>query len=358
MFEWCGRRQPLIFLNDNEILCYRFSRFEVYSTIKNTTEVRGSLKQSPIFRAFEHIPLLRRLFRLEIRCGCSIGYEYYFFKNKKLYCLDLDTFLVKEIYYIPKGWSVPLNIIKGDSKYKVLWGEYGNNIDLNSVSIIGIDANNNVVKLFSFESGTIRHIHNIIKDEYGNGYYVLTGDHGKYVGIYYTDSRFSDMKPILIGKQKYRAVQGFSIPNGLIYASDAVNEENYIYQIKEKNNTWNIDVVCKINGSCIYGTDVKEGFVVSTTVESDESNGKKSVRNMMSRKRAKGILSDNVELIHVSKDLKASIIFRELKDKYPYKLFQYGTIRFAKNSYNRIAIYPVAIKKYDGHMGIRRVDNL
>ena len=73
------------------------------------------------------------------------------------------------------------------------------------------------------------------------------------------------------------------------------------------NNQPSIQEITPINGSCIYATRYSTGYVFSTTVESEESNGNK-IFSLLSTKRGKGILSDDVHLIYVSSQLKAKII--------------------------------------------------
>ena len=51
------------------------------------------------------------------------------------------------------------------------------------------------------------------------------------MGIYIANSDFSKVTPYLVGQQSYRAVIGKVLENGLLYATDAVMEDNYLYYV-------------------------------------------------------------------------------------------------------------------------------
>ena len=360
MIEWLGKGQPIACIGENTVLCYSNSIFEILNTIDNSRKKLCMFKQKRIYRLFERISLMRRLLRMEIRCGYLINSEYYFFKYKSLYYLNINTGRIYKLYDIPQGWSAPLNISKGFGSYKILWGAYGSNSGLQSVHIMGLTKNGGVEVLYRFPAGTIRHIHNLIKDDENNGYYIFTGDHGNHMGIYYSDITFTNIVPVLTGNQQHRAVQGFPTKDGIVYATDAVEEVNCIYYAHTKDRIkWELTKICGLNGSCIYGTRVKQGYVFSTTVEPSESKEyKKTIRNLLSMKRAKGILSNSIDVIYLKDDLSFSRISTFEKDNLPYKLFQYGALRFAVNSSEKetVFFYPVAIKHYDGMMGYIRLD--
>ena len=72
----------------------------------------------------------------------------------------------------------------------------------------------------------------------------------------------------------------------------------------------------------------------------------------LSTKRGTGILSNHVEIISVDKQLNIKKEFVFEKDSLPYKLFQYGVVMFPPSLSETLVIYPVGVKKYDGHMGI------
>ena len=175
------------------------------------------------------------------------------------------------------------------------------------------------------------------------GYYIFTGDQENEAGLYEASESFDRVEPIKTGRQQYRAVIGFDTPRGLLYATDAVNERNYVYLLDKANE---LQKICELNGSCIYGTEFQGKYYFSTTVEPDENNC--GVTSWISTKRGKGILSDDVQVIRIDIDMKSEIIMRLKKDVYPMKLLQYGAVQFNHGDGERLWCYPVAVKRYDG----------
>ncbi|MCM1048311.1 MAG: hypothetical protein NC433_07795 [Clostridiales bacterium] len=284
-----------------------------------------------------------RLFRREPKCAAVIDTSYILISSqKKLFLIDINAKKVCFTMNVREQFSEPLNMCAASDKWIALWGDYGSNSAHREVYIYGLTKEMVVEKVYKFEAGTIRHIHNIVPKKNG-GYYVFTGDWGDYSGIYESDSDFKTVIPKWVGQQKYRAVVGFDTDKGLLFATDAVNEKNYIYLLREEEPT----SVCSINGSCIYGTSFHNGFLFSTTVEPDESN--RGILSWISQKRGTGILSDEVHLIYVDSNLNCKVLAKYKKDIFPMKLFQYGKIMFpAVIQEDNLLIYPVAVKKYDG----------
>lgn len=240
------------------------------------------------------------------------------------------------------GFSDPLNICVTSGKWLAVWGDYGQNKEHAPIYIYGLKKDLTVETIAAFEAGKIRHIHNIIHRRSG-GYYIFTGDQEENAGIYQCDSDFRLIKPVKTGKQMYRAVVGFDTDKGLLYATDAVNEQNYIYLLEDGKKP---QVITKLNGSCIYGCKIRNNYLFSTTVEPDENN--RGITSWISSKRGEGILSDEVHLVCVDENLKSSVVTKFEKDFFPMKLMQYGSIQFLHGDGQDMWIYPVAVKRADG----------
>ncbi|MFW6029124.1 MAG: hypothetical protein ACOCRO_02600 [Halanaerobiales bacterium] len=351
--------QPLCLI-DNKVLLYKKGKFIIYDEKNDSFQEVLHFETSNIKKILESSRLLSRIFRTDIRCALALNNEELLvLLNKALYYASLTKKNVQKIFEMREGFTNPLNLcrpLKEESNCVALFGDYGNNANNQSVSIYGVKSDLTVQILHTFPSNTIRHIHNIICDEINNGYYIFTGDNEEKAGIYWIDKKFSKIEPILIGKQNARAVCGFVTDKGLLYATDSVTEQNYIYLLTQKNSEPSLQVIEKINGSCIYATEYCGGYVFSTTVESGESNGRR-FSSLLSMKRGKGIISDEVHLIHISRKLKSDIIESFKKDKLPYKLFQYGAVRFPTGLENsdKLIIYPCAIKGLDGYTILKNV---
>ena len=299
----------------------------------------------------ESLRVLARLFRTEPKYAVPINESQMLLAgHRTIKVVDVEKHIVKDISSSREGFSDPLNICVGSEKWVALWGDYGPNAEHDSVNIYGLTKDGKVETVYSFKSGQVRHIHNIIPKLSG-GYYVFTGDQEKSAGIYKANGSFDLVEPVKIGQQQYRAVVGFDTPKGLLYATDAVNEKNYVYLLDGKGEPQKI---CALNGSCIYGTEFKGKYYFSTTVEPDENN--RGVTSWISSKRGEGIISDEVYLIEIEDEMNFKIIEKFKKDSLPMKLMQYGAIHFPRGKMEELWCYPVAVKKYDGKALLIQMD--
>ena len=284
-----------------------------------------------------------RLFRTEPKYAVTIDDKSMIIVgHRKMLLVNVQD---KNIFSFAKsrtGFSDPLNVCVGQENWLAVWGDYGNNANHDAIYIYGLTHDYKTEIVYSFKKGQIRHIHNIIPKKSG-GYYIFTGDQEKEAGIYAADAFFKKVGPVKIGKQQYRAVVGFDTEHGLLYATDAVNEKNYIYLLKKDRYLEKID---SINGSCIYGKAYNGKYYFSTTVEPDENC--KGLMSWISRKRGKGILSNAVHLVEVDENLNTRIILKMEKDILPMKLMQYGSIQFPRGLSDEFWCYPVAVKRQDG----------
>ena len=287
--------------------------------------------------------LFVRLFRREPKLAFPIDDTYFLLVwNKKIYQIDLSQNWQRCIHTARRHFSDPLNICCGNGNMTAVWGDYGPNPNREAVHIYGLTKSGDIQILYSFPKGSIRHIHNIIPKLDG-GYYIFTGDTEPDAGIYEADREFKNIIPVLTGAQQNRAVVGFDTPQGLLYATDSVNEENYIYLLKKPASACKLG---KMNGSCIYGSPCCGGWLFSTTVEPDERN--RGIFSWVSYKRGDGILSNEVHLLYVDEKFNVNVMDVFQKDIFPMKMMQYGSIQFSQGRDDEIWIYPVAVRKYDG----------
>lgn len=352
--KWLRGFFPIVIYEDNQILGYQ-------SGCLYKVNANGDLKQvckmpvSFVDRIKESNRLFARLFRSDIKASCiTESGEVYFFKNKTLYRYNDTTRMLMNIVSVPQDKSTPLNIAPAlkDSGWEVLWGDYFSNENRKEVVIWGLTKDTNIKAVYRFPSTTIRHIHNIVRDVAGNGYYIFTGDNDEKAGIYYADSCFEYVVPVYVGKKKARAVQGFCIKGALLYATDLVSQRNYICILRKNDNKWEQKKIFPLNGSCIYACSKKGKVFFSTTVESPEIEGRNRFWAMLSTERGKGILTNKVELISIDNDLNVKCEMKFEKDSFPYKLFQYGVITFPASHSEKLVIYPIGVKKYDGQVGV------
>lgn len=329
--------KPLVFLEE-QLVCYSKGFLCVCENGKF-----HSLNKLQETSWLERIRLLRRLFRREPKHAKAISKDQIIVAmNKHLFIVNTVDGLMNKVFTAREGFSDPLNICTECKPWIALWGDYGSNPDKTEVNIYGLTENLKTEILYTFPPNRIRHIHNIIPRLRG-GFYILTGDTEATAGIYMAESDFKCVKEVKLGSQQFRAVVAFDTENGLLYATDSVNEPNHIYLLKENGE---ITRICSLKGSCIYGTSCDNDYYFSTTVEPDES--KKGILSWFTYKRGKGILSNHVTLVRVDAYYNSEEVLDLDKDIFPMKLFQYGSIQFPSGCTNDLWIYPTAVKKFDG----------
>lgn len=325
--------------NRNLLYLYHAGSIVPYDQEKNAWGTPIQLER-PTWK--DRCRLLVRLFRREPRTALYQNGQLLLVWKKSVYTIDVQTGKITLVQRPREGFSDPLQLCPAvGTLYQAHWGDYGPNPDRACVQIYGLTPGGTAEVVYTFPAHSVRHVHGIVPHG-TDGYYIFTGDNEPDAGIYHADLSFSHVEPVARGSQQYRAVVGFATEQGLLYATDAVNEPNYIYLIKPDGTT---QTITGLNGSCIYGGRYKDGYLFSTTVEPDERN--RGPLSWISYQRGAGILSDEVHLVFVDRDMSPRIVGKFKKDLLPMKLFQYGSIQFARRETGEVILYPVAVKKMD-----------
>ena len=286
--------------------------------------------------------LMNRFLRLEPKCAGRLSEKVFVVSLlRRIWLVDLENRNCQKLCDNPEGFSEIINFCS--TKDCVYWGDYGRNDQFKEVTVYRLGADKQVKPIYTFEAGKVRHIHNIVED--GEGFLLFVGDNEEKAGIYRVNSDWTEVKPWKTGQQKYRAVVGWPYQGGVLYATDSVETENHIRYITADGEEKEL---ASLNGSCIYGSETKDYYLFSTTVEPHEGGGKLS---LLFEKLGGGIKSRDVTIIAVCKrDLSVRQVASYKKDRWPMKLFQYGRCIFAGGQQNTNTVWcsPVACKKYDG----------
>lgn len=280
--------------------------------------------------------LANRLLRLEPRCAGRLDKCHYVIcLLGRIWIVDTREKKLTALESLRPGYGLVSFCEKDGNLY---WGDYGANPNHEAINVYRLDSRLNISVVYSFPKDSVRHIHGIIKD--GEGFIVMAGDNEPQAGIYRANVDWTEVKPWKNGEQKYRAVVGFPYKGGLLYATDSVETENHLWNIEADGTEHELDA---INGSCIYGTETKDYYLFSTTVESHEGGG---IRKMLSNELGGGIKSKEVHIIALDKnDLSVKIVRKYRKDIWPMKLFQYGRAPFAggqTKATDGVWCYPIA----------------
>ena len=123
--------------------------------------------------------------------------------------------------------------------------------------------------------GAIRHVHNIVYDQWQNCLWVLTGDNGPECRILRASCDFSAVDTVLSGNQQARAVALVPTSEGLYFSSDTPFETNHVYFLDRQGK---LSERAVLSSSSIYGCSVGDAIFFSTMVEPSAVNLGRSVK--------------------------------------------------------------------------------
>jgi hypothetical protein len=231
----------------------------------------------------------------------------------------------------------PLHIAVTPSDH-VFWGEYFDNPHRDEVHIYAsTDRGAHWEVAHTFLKGTIRHVHNIVYDEWENCLWVLTGDYGSECRILRASCDFQTVDVVLSGSQQARAAALVPTRDAVYFSSDTPLESNYVYRLGRRGD---LSTVATLNSSSIYGCLVGNTVFFSTMVEPSAIN------------------PDRTVMLYASADGVVWKCFSQgKKDRWPMGLFQYGNafLPDGKNTTNLLAVTTIAIEHADLETTIRRI---
>jgi hypothetical protein len=214
----------------------------------------------------------------------------------------------------------------------IFWGEYFDNPSCDEVHIYGsTDGGETWSVAHTFPKGSIRHVHNIVYDQWANCLWVLTGDYGNECRVLRAACDFSTIETVLQGNQQTRAVAAIPAENGLLFSTDTPLEANFIYQLDRAGN---LSQRSPISSSSIYGCRVGDHVFFSTMVEPSKVNLDGNVR----------IFGADANRPHLWQPLLAW-----QKDRWPMRFFQYGNafLPDGNNTTNVLAVTTIAVQHDD-----------
>lgn len=317
----------LLYVLGDKGLVFRNQAFYIVELGSGDSEMVARLPIKGIKSLFGFWPLANRMLRLEPRCAGHLDEQRFVVSvMSHLWLVDIERKSLMSLSHTREGYGLLWFCECDEGLY---WGDYGANPKHEEINIYHLDKDLELSIVYTFHGGSIRHIHSILKD--GNGFVVMAGDNEPVAGIYKVNSDWTSVKPWKTGSQKYRAVVGFPHKGGLLYATDSVETENFLRFISADGTE---SILASINGSCIYGGEVRDYFLFSTTVEPHEGGG---IRNLLSYELGGGIKSREVHIVAVRKvDLSVRVIRKYRKDIWPMKVFQYGRVQFAGGQENAL----------------------
>ena len=231
----------------------------------------------------------------------------------------------------------------------VVFGEYFGNDNKDPIRIFRKQEEEEWRAVYSFPMGTLNHIHHIVPDLIRNCLWVLGGDFGEAASLWQVYDNFSVVQPVVSGQQQYRACVAFPVEQGLLYATDTQFEPNSIRLLEKKASGWQSSEIARLNGPCIYGCETKDYFVFSTATEPS-----KEVRNkylaLLDNRPAPHIKENQSDIVICAKsNFDCLQVTAKPKDVWPYRLFQFGSIRFpcGVNCSNTLYSFNIGSKNND-----------
>ena len=228
-----------------------------------------------------------------------------------------------------------LAVTPGD---QIFWGEYFDNPQRDEVHIYAsTDQGAHWGVAYTFFKGDIRHVHNIVYDEWDNCFWVLTGDHGSECRILRASCDFKTVDVVLSGNQQARTAALVPTRDALYFSSDTPLESNHVYRLDRRGN---LSKVAALSSSSIYGCRVGDAIFFSSMVEPSAINTDRTVH------------------LYGSPDgVRWQSLQRWRKDRWPLGLFQYGNafLPDGKNTTGLLAVTTIAVDQSDLDTSIWRV---
>lgn len=221
---------------------------------------------------------------------------------------------------------------------QVFWGEYFDNPDRDEVHIYAsTDRGATWHVAYTFPRGAVRHVHNIVFDEWANCLWVLTGDNGSECRILRVSCDFKNVDTVLSGHQQARSVALVPTADGVYFSSDTPLESNHVYHLDRGGN---LKEIAALTSSSIYGCRAGGGVFFSTMVEPSPANLDPNVRLYGSR--------DGIDWVS---------LMQWRKDFWPMSWFQYGNavLPDGRNTTGFLALTTIAVQDDDVKASIWRV---
>jgi hypothetical protein len=213
---------------------------------------------------------------------------------------------------------------------RLFWGEYFDNRDRSEVHIYGSpDRGLTWEVAYTFPKGAIRHVHNLVYDEWEHSLWILTGDEGPECRILRSSLDFRSVDVAVAAGQQARTVALVPMRDALYFASDTPAESNHIYRLGRNGS---LVAVGNIESSSLCGCRVGTSIFFSTMAEPSPVNSSGTVKLYRS-----GDGDYWEEFLHWKKDF------------WPMQLFQYGNafLPDGTNATDLLALSTVAVSDAD-----------
>jgi hypothetical protein len=231
----------------------------------------------------------------------------------------------------------PLHLAMTPSGH-IAWGEYFDNPHRDEVNIyLSIDRGASWHVAHTFAKREIRHVHNIVYDQWSDCFWILTGDNASECNILRASCDFQSVDLVVSGSQQTRAVALVPAAEGVYFSSDTPLEPNHVYFLDRRGK---VTPLTTLTSSSIYGCRVGGAIFFSTMIEPSAVNLDREVR-----------VYGSLDGLHWQN------LLAWKKDRWPMGLFQYGNafLPDGQNTSGLLAITTIAVERGDMETTLWRI---
>jgi hypothetical protein len=329
-------------------ICHYASSDKVITSLFNkvytTTEAGESVIRLPchggqnILGAFR---LIRRALRLDKCNVVSIGKGYVAIRQGKVYYIKQGQETSPHcVLHLKNCRNVLHQSIAIAGKHELFFGEYGSNVDRNTVPVYrSLDGGEHWEIIYTFLSHTIKHVHGCYYDPFEEKIWVFTGDFESECRILCTDRNFEHIEWIGNGSQMYRACNAFFEHDSVHWIMDSQLQESFHIKMDRKTRT--IKKKQLFPGPVWYIKKLSDGYYLAATAQEIGPGVKDRFAHLM-----------------VSKDLNMwEDVHRFRHDGLPKRYFKFGVIGFPDGIQDSRSVYMFteAIKGLDGKVVVGEI---
>ena len=307
----------------------------------------------PVDRFLERIGnrlrFLDRVFRVSPSHAIIAEGNLFISRRSEIWRYELATGKLSLDFIIPEGRRALefSQVEQADGEMLLVFGEYFSNPTRRPVRIWGRSSRNDIWAVKSeFAEGEIEHIHAVT--HVGTNVFVLCGDFEHAASVWLSDPNFSSMKPLLRGRQSFRAAWIAGLGGRLFYATDTQIEPNHVLELSMVDGKGTARELISINGSSIYSVQGQGCRFFSTTVECGIPTGH-FFRDIFENRRGPGILSSRSSIMSIDGNGFSENLFTAEKDIFPFRLAQFGTFTFPSGEMpvDTVVAYGIALSDFD-----------
>jgi hypothetical protein len=212
------------------------------------------------------------------------------------------------------GLERPCRVLRSacaiDASGDIYFGEYLTNAERGEMRVYKYTPGRDALQVvYTFPPHAIRHIHGLYFDEFTNSIFCLTGDVDEECRMLRTSDGFQTVETVGQGDETWRAVSLLFTADALFYGMDAEFRANHIYKVARKDTSRTS--LCEVNGTVFYSKQLGADLFFTTTAENAPSQ-----REMVAA------------LWHIDEEEQCQHLISFKKDRWPPKLFMFGTIHF------------------------------